>query len=544
LVFAAVGALVIRLVILRNRRKVEEKITLLEYEKEKELHQAKINFFINIAHEIRTPLTLITGPLEKVMNKCTLPDNALNYLSIMDKNAKRLLQLVDQLLDFRNTELQGYRLNFGKKNVVSVLQETFNRFREAAEENNLSFELTSNAKQLYVSMDEDAFVKIISNLLVNAIKYAESKILVRLAYQEGEKHLLIDVVNDGQRPLNGEKIFEPFFRGGNAEFKPGTGLGLSIARSLAEMHSGRLELTGSDDGLITFRLQLPVNGSDQEESGEGEKAAEERQAPQPDFGFDPSRPTVLVVEDNEEMKDFIAREINATYNVVTARDGEEAMILLKKHSIQLIVSDIMMPVMDGLTMLRQVKTDLEYSHIPVILLTARNTVQSRLEGLESGADAYIEKPFTVDILLAQISNLLHNRNTMRNHFFNSPIANLKSMAYTKADELFLEDLNEIITRNISNPHLDVEMIAGNMNVSRPTLYRKIKAISDLSPNELIRISRLKKAAELIVQNKLSLSEISEKVGFSSQSYFSRSFSKQFEISPSEYARQKANAVNP
>lgn len=245
-----------------------------------------------------------------------------------------------------------------------------------------------------------------------------------------------------------------------------------------------------------------------------------------------------MVEDNEEMKDFIAREINATYNVVTARDGEEAMSLLKMHSIQLIVSDIMMPVMDGLDMLRKVKTDLEYSHIPVILLTARNTVQSRLEGLESGADAYIEKPFTVDILLAQISNLLNNRNTMRNHFFNSPIANLKSIAYTKADELFLEDLNEIITRNISNPHLDVEMIAGNMNVSRPTLYRKIKAISDLSPNELIRISRLKKAAELILQNKFSLSEISEKVGFSSQSYFSRSFSKQFEISPSEYARQK------
>lgn len=166
-------------------------------------------------------------------------------------------------------------------------------------------------------------------------------------------------------------------------------------------------------------------------------------------------------------------------------------------------------------------------------------MQSRLEGLESGADAYIEKPFTVDILLAQISNLLNNRTTMRNHYFNSPIANLKSMAYTKADEIFLEHLNEIILHNISDPDFDVEMIAGRMNMSRPTLYRKIKAISDVSPNDLIRISRLKKAAELILQNKLSLSEISERVGFSSQSYFSRSFSKQFEISPSEYARQKA-----
>ena len=546
LVVLGLVVLGVRSFIRRNRRKVEQRITQMAYLKEKELQQAKINFFINIAHEIRTPLTLITGPLEKVIRKCVLPDDAQNYLSIMDKNAKRLLQLADQLLDFRDTELEGYRFNFENKNIMQVLHDTFNRFREAAEENNLSFELTSDTKSLFIQMNEDAFVKIIGNLLLNAIKYAKSRIQVRFMYAHGDKHLVIDVVNDGQGIPEAvkDKLFEPFFRGENAEFKPGTGLGLPIARSLAEMHSGTLELVDTNGLSITFRLRLPVNlaGTELEEESLSAPGAQ-REGAAHAFAFDPNRTTILIVEDNEEMKEFIAREINAVYNVVTARDGEEALATLKDNSVQLIVSDIMMPVMDGLAMLRKIKTELEYSHIPVILLTARNTVQSRLEGLELGADAYIEKPFTLDILMAQIHNLLDNRIHMRNHYFNSPIANLKSMAYTKADEIFLEDLNEIIHRNISNPQLDVEMIAKSMNMSRPTLYRKIKAISDMSPNELIRISRLKKAAGLILENKLSLSEIAEKVGFSSQSYFSRSFSKQFEINPSEFAKQQAGNLH-
>jgi DNA-binding response OmpR family regulator len=254
-----------------------------------------------------------------------------------------------------------------------------------------------------------------------------------------------------------------------------------------------------------------------------------------EYTFDINKPTILIVEDNEEMKNFIGHEINSVYNVLTAMNGEEAMSILYEFSVQLVVSDIMMPVMDGFSLLKKVKTDLDYSHIPVILLTAKNTVQSRLEGLELGADAYIEKPFSVDILLAQITNLLNNRHSIRNYYFNSPIASIKSMAYSKADEIFLESLNDIVIKNISNTNLDVEMIAEQMNMSRPTLYRKIKAISDLTPNELIIICRLKKSAELILQGKFSLGDISEKVGFSSQSYFSRSFSKQFKISPSDYA---------
>ncbi len=253
-----------------------------------------------------------------------------------------------------------------------------------------------------------------------------------------------------------------------------------------------------------------------------------------EYAFDNSRSTVLIVEDNEEMQNFIGKEINTAYNVLTASNGEEALNIMSDYSVQLVVSDIMMPVMDGFSFLQKVKTDLDYSHIPVILLTAKNTNQSRLEGLELGADAYMEKPFSINLLLAQITSLINNRDNIRNYYFKSPIANLKSIAHTKADETFLESLNEIIFDNISNTNLDVEMLAEKMNMSRPTLYRKIKAISDLTPNDLIRICRLKKAAELILQNKLSLSEISEITGFNSLSYFSRSFSKQFGINPSEY----------
>jgi signal transduction histidine kinase/ligand-binding sensor domain-containing protein/DNA-binding response OmpR family regulator len=534
--------LVIRSIIRKNRKKVEEKISRMVYEKEKELHKAKINFFINIAHEIRTPLTLITGPLEKVINDRRLPVETQHYLDIMDKNAKRLLKLVDQLLDFRETELQGYRLSFERKEIIAIFHENFIRFKDAAEENKLKFEITSNVKQLFISVDEEAFMKIFSNLLANAVKYAKSRIKVSLNYTEGEKYFSIYVSNDGQKipSENKNKIFQPFFRGENAEFKPGTGLGLPIAKSLAELHMGTLELLDTENNLITFRLNLPVTPTSAEDNQDDEKETGNT-SPEPlqeNFSYDESRPTVLIVEDNDEMRSFVGHEINTAYNVLTAGNGEEAMTILKERNVQLIVSDIMMPVMDGISLLKKVKTDIDFSHVPVILLTARNTVQSRLEGLESGADAYIEKPFTVNILMAQITNLLNNRDSIRRYYFNSPIANLKSMAHTKADELFLENLNEIISDNISNTRLDVEMIAEKMNMSRPTLYRKIKAISDLTPNELIRISRLKKAAEFITEGKLTLSEISEKVGFSSQSYFSRSFSKQFEISPSEYGSGK------
>ncbi len=251
------------------------------------------------------------------------------------------------------------------------------------------------------------------------------------------------------------------------------------------------------------------------------------------------KPLILIVDDNEEILDFISDDLEDKYMVLKAFDGQEALDILLKEPVQLVVSDIMMPVMDGYDLCKTIKSNFDYSHVPVILLTAKNTLQSKIEGLELGADAYIEKPFSPEYLKVQIANLLANRNKIREYFASSPLVHIKTMAYSKADESFLEKLNDNINKNLSNITLDVEHLASFMNMSRPTLYRKIKAISNLTPNELINIARLKKAAELLLEGSYKIYEISDMVGYSSQTHFGRNFSKQFGMSPSEYATKKS-----
>ncbi len=525
----------------KTKRAMAYNMQLFEDQKEKELYQAKIDFFINIAHEIRTPLTLIKNPLERLLKSDKIGEKENKSLTLMDKNVSRLLSLVNQLLDFRKTEIEGYRLSFVRTEIVSLLNDTAKRFQESATAHNLLLNLDLSLPELYVFVDKEAITKIFSNLFTNAIKYASGSIIIRLQLSPDYETFTIDFINDGT-PIPAElkeKIFEPFFRvKEGATDKPGTGLGLPLARSLAEMHHGSLQLeTFADSPSMTmFRLTLPVKLP--ESIKQTEEEAITQTVPQKiEFVHDESRPTILIVEDNKEMAVFIADEVNQLYNVEIAGNGAEAITLLKKRSIQLIISDVMMPVMDGFALLKEVKTEIEFSHIPVILLTAKNTIQSRLEGLELGADAYLDKPFSTNLLMAQISNLISNRDNIRKFYFNSPIANMKSMAYTKADESFLEKLNEIINEHIGNPALDVNMIADLMHLSRPTLYRKIRAISDLTPNELIKISRLKKAAELLIQGNMKIYEISEATGFSSQSYFWSAFIKQFGMSPSNYAKE-------
>lgn len=250
------------------------------------------------------------------------------------------------------------------------------------------------------------------------------------------------------------------------------------------------------------------------------------------------KPTLLLIDDNEEILEFLEEELNERYALFKALNAEAAFPILKEESIQLIVSDVMMPGMDGFEFCRLIKSDVEFSHIPIILLTAKNTLQSKIEGLEIGADAYIEKPFSPEYLQAQISNLLMNRSKIRDYFANSPLVHIKSMAYSKADESFLGQLHESIEKNIADTELDVEKLAKTMAMSRPTLYRKIKAISNMTPNELIHITRLKKAAELLAEGAHKIYEVTEIVGYHSQTAFSRSFHKQFGMTPSEYTSLK------
>lgn len=247
------------------------------------------------------------------------------------------------------------------------------------------------------------------------------------------------------------------------------------------------------------------------------------------------KPCILLVDDSEDILEFVSDDLSEKYHVLTAKNGVEAIAVLQQEIVQLVISDVMMPEMDGFELCEKIKSTLEFSHIPVVLLTAKNTMQSKIEGLELGADAYVEKPFSPEFLQVQIACLIKNRNKIKAYFSSSPLIHIKTMAYSKADELFLGKLQDTIHKN---PNLDVEHLAENMNISRPTLYRKIKSISDLSPNELINITRLKKAAELLNEGILKIYEISEQVGYSSQTHFGRNFSKQFGMSPTEYINSK------
>jgi two-component system, cell cycle response regulator len=249
-------------------------------------------------------------------------------------------------------------------------------------------------------------------------------------------------------------------------------------------------------------------------------------------------PLLLLVDDEEEILELLERILRPKYAILKAENGKEALKILQSEAVQLVVSDVMMPEMDGFQLCKAIKSNFEHSHIPVILLTAKNTLQSKIEGLELGADAYIEKPFSKEHLLAQIASLLNNRSMIRDYFASSPLVHIKSIAHSKADERFLETLNEIITSNIEDPELDVEKLARVMNMSRITLYRKIKAVSNLTPIELINITRLKRAAQLLAEGEYKVYEIADMVGFSSQSNFARNFLKQFKMTPTEYMNSK------
>ena len=251
-----------------------------------------------------------------------------------------------------------------------------------------------------------------------------------------------------------------------------------------------------------------------------------------------AKQVILLADDNEEILDFLCDDLSEKYQVLKASNGREALDLLFSESVHLVISDIMMPVMDGFELCSLIKSNFEIIHIPIILLTAKNTLQSKIDGLELGADAYIDKPFSPEHLQVQIANLLMNRNKIKEYYANSPLAHINSMAHTKADERFLEEVNEVVFEHMDDVDLDVEHLAKHMNLSRPTLYRKLKAITDLTPNEIINISRLKMAAALLSEGAYNINEIAEKVGYTSPTHFGRNFQRQFGMTPSDYLRRK------
>jgi signal transduction histidine kinase/ligand-binding sensor domain-containing protein/CheY-like chemotaxis protein len=529
----------------KNALENQRKIDMIETSKEKEILNAKINFFTNITHEVRTPLTLIKGPLDKILksglrNSKETEENLL----IIRRNTDRLLSLTNQLLDFRKTEKEMFKLNFIRTDICELVESTFNLFLPYSVEKMVSINLHSPVNQYYLAVDREAVTKILTNLLSNALKFAESKVDLYLEPgTEKDKIIRIRVNSDG--PIIPkefrEKIFEPFYQ---VHFKKsgekGTGLGLSLARSLAELHHGRLFLDTSVRQLNSFTLELTKYQQESIASNVDEPDATNigGHNKYEIFGsLENARPNILLVEDEIDMGKFIAGEISGDYNVILTQNGDEALKVLKQFNITLVVSDVVMPGINGYELCRQIRSNIEFSHIPVILLTATIHLNARIEGLDSGADAYIEKPFSTELLMAQIVNLIRNRTQDRQNFINSPLAPFKSVAVNKTDEEFLKKLNSILVDNISENDLNVERIADIMGISVSTLYRKVKALTDLNSVEYIRLARLKKAAELLSEGNYRINEISYIVGFSSPSYFATSFQKQFGISPSHFIKK-------
>lgn len=524
---------------LRRRTQQKHRLAMEKFErkKEHELYTAKIDFFTNVAHEIRTPLTLIKSPLENVLASGSVSDEIRDDLEIMDLNTNRLLDLVNQLLDFRKTETPGFQLDFVECNVADILRKTYKRFKPLARQSGLEFTIDS-PEELYTSVDKEGLTKIISNLMTNGMKYSETYIRIKL-YVEGEQMYLL-ACNDGYIvPAEmREEIFKPFVqcKDGVLHSVSGTGIGLPLARSLAELHGGTLSMNDSMESN-QFLLSLPIKHT--HARGQKEQVECEEPVEKNEVGVD-SNPqnqyTLLVVEDSLEMQSFIVKQLSTKYQVLTALNGVEALKVLEEHTVNLVISDIMMPEMDGLELCEHLKSELDHSHIPVILLTAKTTLQAKIEGMKLGADVYIEKPFSVEYLKVCISNLLSNREKLRVAFAHSPFVQANSMAMTKADETFLKTLKEVVDANMQNPDFNLDDMAGQLNMSRSSLNRKIKGILDMTPNDYIRLERLKKAVQLLKEGECRINEVCYMTGFNTPSYFSKCFQKQFGVLPKDFIK--------
>lgn len=534
----------IRFLLKRSEKKHTAEITQLNVNKEKEVHEAKIKFFTMIAHEIRTPVSLIIGPLEKIMrSSIQMPEALHNDLSIIDRNSQRLLFLVNQLLDFRKVEQEGMVMRFASQNIRQLLEAVCVRFKPFITQHGAHLEVEYPDADFTAMVDSEAVTKLISNLLTNASKYTKDKVVLSCEVHP-EQHTFVIRVTDNGIGISKEeqqKIFKPFYQA--MDNKPGTGIGLSIVKSIIELHSGCIEIESEvgkgSSFIVTFPIEQSVNTAQ-----EGEASVINSILPEDILqeslpaATTSNKPMMLIVDDNEEMLNFLSSSFSNQYSILTAEDGVEALEKLKENDVTLIVSDWMMPRMDGVEFCKALRLDQAISHIPFILLTAKTDLNSKIEGMDCGADAYIEKPFSVQYLEACIKNLLDLRNLLRQKFSKMPMVPLNSIASNTVDNKFLTRINQIIEENFSNPELTVDFLAEQLCISRSGLFAKIKTLANITPNELIQIVRLKKAATLLAENKYRINEICYMVGFNNPSYFAKCFQKQFGIKPGEFVSGK------
>ena len=520
----------------RVKRKYERRMKEYQTEQEKKTYQSKIDFFVNLVHEIRTPLTLIKLPLEKMMEKPRIGNDA-KFLHVIGRNVGYLMSIISQLLDFQKMENGALQLQREECSVNDIVQEAYNQFLAPAELKGIELHLSLTKRVLLADVDRRKVYTILVNLMGNALKYARTFIALRLEMQAGTAYIRVE--NDGMEipREQQDKIFEPFYQlPEHNQTGNGTGIGLAFAKSLAQAHGGDLRTDGKFKHGAAFVLTLPLTRT--EPQPQAAPKAQEADATDKENGEtgQESKQTVLLVEDDTELLRITAQSLQSWYRVLAAANGREALRTVANEYVDVIVSDVMMPLMNGIELCGKVKSNLAYSHIPFILLTAKTTLESKTEGLESGADAYIEKPFSIKQLHAQIENLFKLRNDFRRQLADmqegTRIDSLAASLNGK-DREFVEQLQKLIEEQVANENFSIDTFAEKANMSRSNFYRKIKSLTGLSPNEFVKITRLRHAARLLL-NGCSVAEAAEQSGFASSSYFAKCFKARYGVLPKDY----------
>jgi signal transduction histidine kinase/DNA-binding response OmpR family regulator/sugar lactone lactonase YvrE len=524
------------LIVRRERMNFRVQQDKLEAQRMHELDEMKIHFFTNVSHEFRTPLSLILAPLENMLQAST-PEQR-NHLQVIQRNARRLLNLVNQLLDFRKVEIQEVKLSTSEGDIVTFIRELVYSFSDVSKQKNIALNFRSAIPSFETNFDQDKLEKIIFNLLSNAFKFTlTGTVEVELSEHRGDdrSYLRIDVTDTGIGiPKDKQsKVFDRFYQNelNGSLLNEGNGIGLSIVNEFVKAHGGYMSLVSEPMKGSCFSVFLPLDRVTVNlRLAEGESAT----AGDPNGG----KPTLLLVEDNDDFRYYLKDQLESDYTVLEAENGNKGLKKALDAIPDLIISDVMMPGMDGVELCRKLKSDRHTSHIPIILLTARHSSEQKIQGFEFGADDYITKPFNFEILQSRIRNLIHQRQLFQQHFQKHLTVKASEVQITSLDEKFIKSAVETVERNISNTNFSVEELSRLMAMSRVLLYKKLLSLTGKSPIEFIRSIRLQRAAQLLEKSQCTVSEIAYQVGFNNPKYFAKYFKEEYHILPSAYAASK------
>jgi signal transduction histidine kinase/DNA-binding response OmpR family regulator len=536
-----------RLILERERMKYRIRQERQEAQQLHELDMMKLKFFTNVSHEFRTPLTLILTPLEKMLRTTGEGEQKKQFL-LIQRNARRLLNLVNQLLDFRRMEVQEVKLNASEGDIIGFIHEAANSFNDLSEKKNIRFSFSSSVESLESVFDKDKLEKILFNLLSNAFKFTpdSGSVMVNTDVIDvgGIRNLRIKVADTGIGiPIDKqEKIFERFFQSDlpKSMVNQGSGIGLSITKEFVKAHGGTIDVESTPDKGSTFTVLLPVPEINAEHKGveEIEELLPETEEISTETNGLHHKPVLLLVEDNEDFRFYLKDNLKFQYKIIEASNGKSGLKQALENIPDLIVSDVMMPEMNGIELCKKIKNEKSTSHIPVILLTARTAEEQKVEGFDSGADDYVTKPFNFEILQSRIKNLIHQRELFQKDFRKQIEVRASNVNITSLDEKLIQNAIKFVEQNISNPDFSVEDLSRELAMSRVHLYKKLQALTGKAPLEFIRSIRLQHAAQLLEKSQLTVSEVAYKVGFNNPKYFARYFKEEYNVLPSAYASGK------